>query len=153
MKCLFIEPWHSDLQHRFTLNIDFSQDLIIVGYWLSEKNSERIRAQIQAHIRALRMKLLGNTLYLGKSIFIGYRSTDRVSTWTEVRFDFPTSSYASGTTFQKSRFSLVTGPPIGFWVKQSSDSDSPWSIAYYRLVPGAKVLLSCQDPKKEQVRS
>ena len=43
--------------------------------------------------------------------------------------NFPASSCPWGSTFQKSRFSLIPGPPMGFRDEWRSDSTFPHRVA------------------------
>ena len=62
------------------------------------------------------------------SIFIGSRSSDGVSRFLVAGFVFPASRYPRVTCFHGTRFSLVSGRPMGFRGEWTSDSNSPHPV-------------------------
>ena len=79
------------------------------------------------------MKLIRKSHFLEKSIFIGSESTNRILRQTVTRFELPAPDYVWGTTFSKTRFSLVSGWPMGFRAKLSPDSNSQGLITKSHL--------------------
>ena len=86
--------------------------------------------EIRVRIRALHMELTWYGSFPEKSIFIGRRSTNRVSRQMDSSFKLSVSSYVRGTTFRENLFPLVSGQPTEFWAKSRLDSDSRGSITY-----------------------
>ena len=84
-------------------------------------------------IRLSRIEIPVGDWFSEISISIGSWLTNGVSRWMEVRIDFPASIYPSGTGFQKSRFPLVPGRPMGFRGERTPDSNSSAQITLGQL--------------------
>ena len=92
-------PYHSTCEGPLSEKLEF--------HWSSTNQWDF--STIQPKIRILRIKLLGKNHFSEKSIFIGSESTNRIPRLTVTRFELPASNYVWGTTFPKTRFSLVFG--------------------------------------------
>ena len=76
---------------------------------------------------------------------IGFRDEKRLDS------TFPHWISPQGPLFRNLDFHWFPGPPMGYWVKLSSDSDSPWSITFCPSVPRAKVCFLVRIQKKNKL--
>jgi hypothetical protein len=115
---------------------------------LSIKNSEELPKKLDFHwfqvdqwsfevfergICVSHIKLPQENVFPANSIFIGSRSTNEVSRCLGAGFVFSASRYPRITCFQKTRFSLVPGRPMGFRGEWTSDSNSPHRVTYRNI--------------------
>ena len=101
--------------------LDNNQNSSTVGKWSSFCAS----LLTQRHIMSTKHTKLPMKIKFSESlIFIGLRSNNKISRRMEVVVEILACNYLPRTTFPKTRFSLVSGWPIGFRAELSSDSDS-----------------------------
>ena len=76
-------------------------------------------------IRVSRVEITQENVFPANSIFIGSRLTNGFSRCLGLRFMLPASRYHRKSGFQRTRFPLVPGRPMGFRGVSTPDSCSP----------------------------